>query len=663
MTHAANPLIHPSKLPYQLPPFAEIKTEHYLPAFDTALLDHETEIAAIVSNPEAPNWENTVEALERSGQALTRVASVFFNLNGTDSSPEFDAISEAILPKLSAHDDAIYQNAELYARIQAVTAPADEESQRLHAHLLRAFRRRGADLDAHGQQQLSELNQRLAVLGEQFRKNLLDDTKRLAVSLSEDELDGFSDARTAAAAEAAQALGREGYVIPLELPTVQSEQATLTNPAARAKLYKASLSRGVANSDIALEMVRLRAQRAELLGYASHAEYVVAEETAKTVDAVRGLLDGLAPAAATNAQQEYKLISEDHPVEAADWSYYESKVRARDYALDEDELRQYFPLESVLVNGVFYAANLLYGIIVEPRDDLQGYHADVRVWEVKEADGTGIGLLLTDYFGRPSKRGGAWMSSFVDQSELLGTKPVIVNVMGITKTDNPLLSLDEVTTIFHEFGHALHGLLSKVRYPSFSGTNVPRDYVEFPSQINENWAFDPRVLANYARNAGGEPIPAELVRAIEEAKQFGQGFATSEYLGAAIIDFAWHSLSAAEAEQIDDVEAFEKDALLAAGLNVDKLAPRYKTRYFNHIFGGGYSAGYYSYLWAEALDADGFEWFKEQQNLRAAGEKFREHVLSKGASRDFDTAYEQFRGRARTLEPLLARRGLGGTSV
>ncbi|MDU0479273.1 M3 family metallopeptidase [Staphylococcus chromogenes] len=658
-----NPLINPSELPYQLPPFAEIKTEHYLPAFETALLDHDAEIAAICANPEAPTWENTVEALEASGQALARVANVFFNLNGTDASDEFDEISAAILPKLSAHEDAVYQNEALYSRIQAVAVPADEESSRLHAHLLRAFRRRGADLDPAGKAQLTELNQRLSVLGEQFRKNLLADTKRLAVSFAEDELAGFSDSRKAAASEAAAALGRDGYVVPLELPTMQAEQATLEQPAARAKLYAASLARGEANAEVALEMVRLRAQRAELLGYASHADYVVEEETAKTPEAVRALLTGLAPAAASNAEQEYKLISEGHEVAAADWSYFESKIRARDFALDEDHLRQYFPLESVLVNGVFYAANLLYGITVEPRDDLAGYHEDVRVWEVKEADGTGIGLFLTDYFGRPSKRGGAWMSYFVDQSDLLGTKPVIINVMGITKTDNPLLSLDEVTTIFHEFGHALHGLLSSVRYPTFSGTNVPRDYVEFPSQINENWAFEPKVLANYARNDAGEQIPAHFVDAIQAAKQFGQGFATSEYLGAAIIDFAWHSLSAEQAAKITDVEEFETRALEDAGLVVDKLAPRYKTRYFNHIFGGGYSAGYYSYLWAEALDADGFEWFKEQSDLRAAGQRFRELVLSRGASRDFDAAFAQLRGRARVLEPLLERRGLGGSKV
>ncbi|AKK03643.1 M3 family metallopeptidase [Corynebacterium epidermidicanis] len=658
-----NPLLQPSELPYQLPPFAEIKSEHYLPAFDTALDDHDAEISAIVTNPEEPSWENTVEALEKSGQALARVANVFFNLNGTDASEEFDKISAAILPKLSAHEDAVYQNEQLYARIKSVTPPADEESQRLHEQLLRAFRRRGADLTATEKQQLSEYNQRLAVLGEEFRKNLLSDTTKLAVSLSEDELAGFSDSRKAAAADAANALGREGYVIPLELPTVQSEQASLDNPEARAKLYEASLARGTANAEVALEMVRLRAQRAELLGYANHAEYVLEEETAKTPEAVRKLLHGLAPAAATNAQQEYKLISEDNEVEAADWSYYESKIRARDYALDEDQLRQYFPLESVLVNGVFYAANLLYGITVEPRDDLAGYHEDVKVWEVKESDGTGIGLFLTDYFGRPSKRGGAWMSSFVDQSRLLGTKPVIINVMGITKTENPLLTLDEVTTLFHEFGHALHGLLSDVRYPTFSGTNVPRDYVEFPSQINENWAFEPQILANYARNAQGEVIPTDLVAAIEAAKQFGQGFGTSEYLGAAIIDFAWHSLSAAQAADVTDVEAFESAALEDAGLVVDKLAPRYKTCYFNHIFGGGYSAGYYSYLWAEALDADGFDWFKEQSDMRAAGQRFRELVLSKGASKDFDAAYEQLRGRARDLTPLLTRRGLAGTEV
>ncbi|MFV8380707.1 M3 family metallopeptidase [Corynebacterium hindlerae] len=657
-----NPLVEPSQLDYQLPPFAEIKNEHYLPAFLAALDDHNAEISAIVSNPEPPTWENTMEAFEASGTALTRVSNVFFNLSGTDASDEFNAISAEILPKLSAHSSAIYQNEALYQRLQSVTAPEDEESQRLHEHTLRAFRRRGADLSAEGKTRLTEIDQRLSTLGEEFRNNLLEDTKELAVSFTREELDGFSQARIDSAAAYAKEIGREGYVIPLELPTVQSEQAVLTRPDSRARLYEQSQQRGRKNGDVALEMARLRAERAELLGYANHAEFVVEEETADSAEAVRNLLRDLAPAASANAAGEYKLLADAAGTEitGADWPYWESKVRARDFALDEDELRQYFPLNRVLKDGVFYAANLLYGITVTPRPDLQGYAEGVDVWEVKEEDGTGIGLLLTDYFGRPSKRGGAWMSSFVDQSHLMDTKPVIVNVMGITRPvdGEAYLTLDELTTVFHEFGHALHGLLSDVRYPSFSGTSVPRDYVEFPSQINENWAFHPAVLANYAPD-----LPQRLVDAIEAAKQFGQGFGTAEYLAASIIDYAWHSLSAAELAKIDDIDAFEKQALEDYGLNVDHIKARYQTRYFNHIFGGGYSAGYYSYLWAEVLDADGFDWFSEQSDLRAAGQRFRDLVLSRGASRDYTAAFTELRGRERDIAPLLRRRGLGGTKV
>ncbi len=671
-------LLTPSNLPYLLPDFAAITTEDFLPAFEIALAEHKAEIEGITANPDAPSWENTLEALERAGQPLNRVASVFFNLQGTDSSEEMDAIAQEIAPKLSAHSDSIFHNTALFQRLEALEAPADEESERLLAHTLRAFRRRGAALDDTGKARLSEINQRLSALSEQFGRNLLKDTRDLAVDFEESELAGFSASRMEAAASYAAAVEREGYVVPLELPTVQAEQSVLTSPESRAKLYEASQKRGQeSNADVLLETVRLRAERSQLLGYTTHAEYVIEEETAADVDAVRGLLYDLAPSASANAKAEYKLSAEEaeaagEKVEAADWPFWESKVRERDYALDDAELRKYFPLTRVLEDGVFYSANRLYGITVDKREDLVGYAEGVDVWEVKDSDGSGIGLLLTDYFGRPSKRGGAWMSSFVDQSHLLGTKPVVTNVMGITKptSGEALLSLDDVTTIFHEFGHALHGLLSDVRYPSFSGTSVPRDYVEFPSQINENWAFDPAVVRNYARHhETGEVIPDSMLEAIEEAKQFGQGFATSEYLAASIIDLAWHSLTAEEAAAVTDIEQFEQDALQAAGLDVDNIAPRYRSTYFNHIFAGGYSAGYYSYLWAEALDADGFDWFTETgaagatasaEAARNSGQDFRDLVLSRGAAADYTRSFEELRGRAKDIQPLLRRRGLAG---
>ncbi|QPK78746.1 M3 family metallopeptidase [Corynebacterium lizhenjunii] len=686
----SNPLLSPSPLPYQLPPFAEIEVGHFLPAFEEAIARHNAEIAAIVDCPEDPTWANTVEALERSGQDLDRVTTIFGNLSGTDVTEEMEDIGAQLWPRLSAHYDAMYQNAVLYARIKEVTVPEDEESQRLHAQLLRTFARQGADLDAAGKARLSEINQRLSALSEEFGRNLLASTRELAVEFTEEELEGLPAERIASAAADAAALGREGYVIPLELPTVQAEQSRLARPESRAKLYAASGKRGIdSNAAGLVEAVRLRAERAELLGYASHADYVIAEETAQEAAAARQMLFDLAPAADANAAGEHKLLAEEAELSgqgfsAADWPYWESKVRARDFSLDEAELRKYFPLERVLTGGVFAAAERLYGITVEPRDDLQGYAEGVRVWEVFDAPDSagnreGIGLFITDYFGRPSKRGGAWMSEFVPQSHLLGTKPVIVNVMGITKPadgSQPLLSLDELTTVFHEFGHALHGLLSDVRYPTFSGTRVPRDWVEFPSQINENWALDPAVVKDYAFHVEtGEVIPDELLDAVSAAAEFGQGFGTSEYLAASIIDLAWHSLTQEQAAPLEAtpeaIAEFERQALAAAGLNNELIAPRYRSTYFNHIFAGGYSAGYYSYLWAEVLDADGFTWFQEQSAAgkaasadaaRAAGQRFRDLVLSRGASRDFSEAYRQLRGRDKDVAPLLARRGLAGAT-
>ncbi|APT93151.1 peptidase [Corynebacterium phocae] len=641
-----NPLLTPSELPYQLPDFAAIKTAHVLPAFDEALSRHNAEIAVITGNPEDPTWENTVEALECAGRDLYRVIAYFANISGTDTTEELEEIGAKLWPALSAHNDGIHQDPVLYARIKEATPPEDEESQRLHDHLLRTFKRAGAELDAAGKQRLSEINQRLAALQDEFGRNLLASTRELAVEL-------------------------DGETVELGLPAVQPEQARLESAADRAKVYEASLKRGQKeNPEVLLESVALRAERAQLLGFAHHADFVIAEETAGSASAARDMLTNLAPAAAANAAGEQKLLAEEAELNgqgfgAADWPYWESKVRERDFALDDTEVAKYFPLDKVLKEGVFAAANRLYGITVEPRPDLQGYAEGVDVWEVKEEDGTGIGLFLTDYFGRPSKRGGAWMSSFMDQSHLLGTKPVVVNVMGINKPKDgsqPLLSQTDLHTVFHEFGHALHGLLSDVRYPTFSGTSVPRDWVEFPSQINENWALHSSLVTGYAHHVEtGEPIPAKLLTALDDAATFGQGFATYEYLAACIIDLAWHSLSPEEAAAVTDIEAFERAALDAAGLDNEHIAPRYKSTFFNHIFAGGYSAGYYSYLWSEVLDADGFGAFTG--DLRAVGQRFRDLILSRGASRDFGEAYREFRGRDKDVAPLLKRRGLDGATA
>lgn len=684
MTASENPLLQPSTLDYQLPDFKAIRNEHFLPALKIGMGRHYEEIQAIVDNPDEPTWENTVEALEKAGSDLERVSSVFFNLYGTDSSDELEEIAAEIIPDLAAHSDGIWLRNDLFERIQAVDVPEDEESQRLYDYLLRTFRRHGVNLGPEEREELITISERLSTLSESFGRNLLADTKSLAPTFSAEELAGLSEGEIATAAKDAEALGKEGYVLPLGLPSVQPAQADLLEPASRAKLYNASQQRGAErNGDVLVEMVQLRARRAEILGYRTHADYILEEETAGSADAVRDLIRGLAPAANTNAINEHKLLEEaartaegeDATVTGADWPYWENKVRERDFHVDSGELAKYFPLQQVLRDGVFYAANLLYGISVTERTDLVGYAEGVQVWEVFDqhqphTPGQGIGLLLTDYFGRPSKRGGAWMSSFVNQSRLLGTKPVIVNVMGITKPadgSEPLLSIDQVTTVFHEFGHALHGLLSDVRYPSFSGTSVPRDYVEFPSQINENWAFEPRVISNYARHIEtGEPLPAELIETVRELRQFGQGFATTEYLGAAALDFAWHNLTAEQAQQLSavDIEDFEQRALADVGITIPEVAPRYRSTYFNHIFAGGYSAGYYSYLWAEVLDADGFDWFSQHtgstEELRSAGQTFRDLVLSRGASKDYTEAFRELRGRDKELKPLLERRGLAG---
>ena len=649
-----NPLLTPSTLPYNLPDFAAIRLEHVEPAFEEALKRHAAEIAEITT-ADAPTWANTVEAFELAGQDLDRVMSWFFNLQGTDATEEFDAVADRIVPKLSAHVDSIYQNDALYQRIKGVEVPADAESQRLHDELLRRFTRRGADLNAAGKSRLQEINQRLSELSERFGRNLLADTKKLAVEFSREELAGLSDDQLAAYEDG----GR--YVVPIELPTTQALQSELDTSSARHKLFDASRARGRdSNPDIVLESVTLRQERAKLLGFDTHADYVIAEETAGTAAAARQLIADLAPAAAANAEAERKLAGElaGEELDGADWPYWQAKRREEELGIDEAELRKYFPLEQVLTDGVFYAANLLYGVTVEKREDLAGYREDVDVWEVKEEDGTGIGLLLTDYNARPSKRGGAWMSSFVDQSHLAGTKPVVVNVMSISSN---LLTIDEVTTLFHEFGHALHGLLSDVRYPSHSGTNVPRDWVEFPSQINENYAFAPEIARNYARHVDtGEVIPAPLLQAMEASRQFGQGFTTAEYLAASAIDLAWHSLAG---DIPSDIDAFEDNVLREYGLNVEGLEPRYRSTWFNHIFAGGYSAGYYSYLWAEALDADGYQLVAEEGINRRTGAKFREAILSKGSSRDYAEAYRAFRGRDKDTRPLLQRRGLAGSDV
>lgn len=712
MTADNNPLLHPSELDHELPDFAAIDIADLVPTFRTGLLDQRAEIAAIVDNPEDPTWENTMEALEASGQLLNRVLAIVFNYAGTDATDEVGEVEETVAPELAAHVSDINLNTALFERVSAMPEQSEgSEDAALLEYWLRRFRRGGAALDDAGRAELRDIDARLAELSTRFGRNIVASADAGAVLFTdEDSLAGLSESHKAQLAADAREAGKDGWLVRLGLPSVQPILEDLDDADARARVAEASRRRGSAagdgdvdNESIVLEIVRLRARRAELLGFGSHADFVAQEETAGSVEAVDDLLGSITPAAVANAAGEYKRVvdeaatagdgtsAETVEVTEADWPYWAAKLRAGELSVDEAELKKYFPLDRVLRDGAFFAAHRLYGIDVVPRPDLVGYHPDVDVWEVREENGESVGLLLTDMYARSTKRGGAWMSDFVSQNNLLGQTPVVVNVLNIAKPaegEQALLTMDEVSTVFHEFGHGLHGLLSDVRYPSLSGTNVPRDFVEFPSQINENWALEPAVLENYAHHVDtGEPLPAELVDAVKQQARWGQGFSTAEYLGACWLDLAWHRLTPAEAARVTDVAAFEKEALDAAGLgarDVPALAPRYSTTYFNHIFAGGYSADYWSYMWAEVLDADGFEGFVDTDaatspdagtatdtdpdtkavidpdDVRFAGDRFRRMILSRGATIDYDDAYWMFRGKQRSTEPLLRRRGLTG---
>ncbi|RZQ66142.1 M3 family metallopeptidase [Amycolatopsis suaedae] len=674
---ADNPLAARSELPYGLPPFDRITDEHFPPAFAAGIAEQEREVAEIAGNPEPPTFDNTIAALERSGELLGRVSSVFFNLTSSDTNPRLQAIQADIAPKLAAHSDAIHLDPRLYRRIAELYGRRDEldldpESAWLLERYHVEFERAGAGLDAAAQARLREINEELSKLSTAFQENVLGELNDLSVVVSDRaELAGLSDDTIAAAAEGRGDDG--GYLLKLVLPTVQPALSSLRDRGVRERLHTASTRRGSRgnehdNSDLILRITRLRAERAALLGYPDHASYVIADETARTAEAARSLLDRLAPAAVANAvaeaqelQQEIDATGDVLALEAWDWPYYAERVRKARFDLDEAELRPYFELERVLRDGVFYAAERLYGVTFTERDDLPVYHPDVRVFEVFDADGTGLGLFLADFYTRDSKRGGAWMNNFVDQSGLLGFRPVVVNNLNIVRPpagEPTLLTLDEVTTAFHEFGHALHGLFSDVRYPKFSGANVPRDFVEFPSQVNEMWMLWPEVLANYAKHhRTGEPLPQRLVDRLIESQQFGQGYATTEYLAAALLDQAWHSIGAQD--EVTDVAAFEAAALEKAGVALPAVPPRYRSTYFAHIFSGGYSAGYYSYIWSEVLDADTVEWFRENGGLtRANGDRFRRELLARGGGVDSMVAYRTFRGRDPEIEPLLKRRGL-----
>ncbi|MFC7860131.1 M3 family metallopeptidase [Arthrobacter koreensis] len=672
----SNALLSPSTLPYGLPDFTAITTADLLPAFTSGMKEQQEEIRAITSNPEPAGFDNTIAALERSGQTLARAVSVFSNAVMSHATDEVQSLEQQVSPLLSAHQDTIYQDSALFERVNAVPADGlDEESARLLAEYRRLFIRAGAALDDAGKARMRELNTRLSELGTTYSQRLLADTNDSALVLDDAaELDGLSPDDVAAAAAAAEAAGATGkYLLTLVLPTPQPALAKLKNRDVRRRFFEASVHRGFrgnANStlEIAAEIAALRAERATLLGYESHAAYAVEDQTAPTTAAVEDMLSQLVPPAVRNAGAEADKLRaaaardgiEDF--QPWDWAYYSEQVRREEYAVDLEALRPWFELERVLHDGVFFAANRLYGITFTERPDLTGYHPDVRVWEVRNEDGTGLGLFLGDYFTRDTKSGGAWMNELVSQSRLLGHQPVVVNNLNISKPaagEPALLTFDEVVTAFHEFGHALHGLFSDVGYPRFAGTAVPRDFVEYPSQVNEMWMLNDEVAANFARHyQTGEPLPSGLLEKIRAASLWGEGFRTAEYLGATLLDWAWHVLSPGQ-EPVPDPEAFEHKALVQAGIDPALVPPRYRTGYFKHIFPGGYSAGYYSYIWSEVLDADTVQWFTENGGLtRANGDAFRSKLLSKGFSRDPLQSFRDLRGRDALLAPLLERRGL-----
>ncbi len=673
----ANPFAQRSALDYELPPFALIKEEHYLPAFYEGCTQQLAEVQAILDTPGAATFENTIVALEKSGQMLMRTLLVFFNKSSSDTNDALDKIEEEMAPKLAAHQDAINLNPALYARIKSLYD--NRESLGLNtedAWLLERYYKdlihAGAHLSESQRDRLKELNEELSKLETQFSKNVLADTNDLAVLVDTiEELDGLSENEIASAAAAAKDRGHEGkWLIGMVNFSGNPVLDSLTNRALRKKIMQDSLLKGNRpnendNKPVILKVVKLRAERAKLFGKNTHAEHVIAVQTAEHPDNVHAMLRKIAPAAVRNAKAEAEDLkkSAGTDIESWDWGFYTEQVRLEKYNIDTSKMRPYFELESVLKNGIFFAANKLFGITFKERPDLVTYHPEARAFEVFNEDGSKLGLFIGDFYTRDSKRGGAWMNNLVDQNFLFNQLPVVVNNLNIPKppAGKPtLLTFSETTTLFHEFGHALHGLLSQVKYPRVSGTSVQRDFVEFPSQVYEMWILWPEVVENYARHfETGEKLPQEWIDNLDAASTFNEGHATTSYLAAAILDLAWHSLDSEEAAKVSDVEAFEAQAIKDYGLDFAPVPTRYRSTYFSHIFAGGYSAGYYGYIWSEVLDADTVDWFKENGGLqRKNGEHFRNTLLGRGGSIDSMQMFRNFRGRDSKIEPLLKRRGL-----
>lgn len=674
-----NPFLTEWNTPYGTPPFDKIKQEHYQPAFDEAVKQHKAEIEAIINNMEEATFENTIEALDYSGSLLTKVSRVFSSMNSSMTNDEMQAISKEVYPMLSKHNDDINLNPELFERVKAVYDKKDElnlttEQSRLLDDYYKSFVRGGANLNDTDKEEFRKINEELSLLSLQFGENVLKETNKFELVLEEKDLDGLPEnVREMGAAEAKEKGYESKYVYTIQRPSMYPFLTNSSRRDLREKLYKGYISRGdngdsLDNKKTLSRMAALRVKKANLLGFPTHAHFVLDEQMAKNPDNVFELLNKLWKPAFNVAKKEradmQKIIDKEggkFKLKSWDWWYYADKVKKAKYDLDEEELRPYFEVTNV-INGVFGLSTKLWGITFEERTDIPKYHPDVKTFEVKDKDGSHIAILYTDYYPRPSKRGGAWMDAFRKQYKKDGKNisPIIYNVGNFSKPtgDKPsLLSLDNVETLFHEFGHALHGMLSDCTYESLSGTSTPRDFVEFPSQVMENWCMHPEVLTEYAFHyETGEPIPQELIDKINKSSKFNQGFATVEYLAASFLDMYWHTLT----EPVEkDADKFEKEVLDKIGL-IPEIVSRYRSTYFNHIFAGGYSSGYYSYIWSEVLDADAFKGFTETgdvYNQELAG-KYRKYILASGGTEDAMILYKKFRGKEPSIEPLLEKRGL-----
>ncbi|QSX38615.1 M3 family metallopeptidase [Shewanella sedimentimangrovi] len=670
---AANVLLSPSPLDYQAPQFDKISNKDFLPAFEAGLEEHKQQIDSIINNADAPSFDNTMVAMEKTGATLTRSLKAFFSMSALMSTDEIQDLEGKIVPKLTEHTDNIYLNDKLFARVAAVHAQKEAlnaEDGRLVDYYYNQFVRAGAKLNDTDKNKMRELNGELAKLSTEFGQNILKSFKDDVLLVTDRaQLAGLSDGQIDGLAAAAKAAGKEGYLISLVNTTRQPLLTSLENRELRQKLWETSANRAMdTNGPLAIKLAKLRAEKAQLLGFATWAEYTLGDQMAAKPEAVYGILDDLAPKAVARAraeaadiQAQIKATGGDFELQPWDWAFYAEQVRKAKYDLDESEIKPYFEFNTVLKDGLFFAMQKLYGITMKERKDLPVWHEDVLAFEVFNEDGSPVGLFYLDPYARVGKSGGAWMDELVTQSFLEGNKPVVYNALNIPKPAEgqpTLMTFDEVTTMFHEFGHGIHGLFSQVKYPSLAGTSTARDFVEFPSQANEDWATLPEVLSHYAKHyQTGETIPAELLEKIQAASTFNQGYDTTEYLAAALLDMEWHSLPADA--KVDDVKAFEAQVRAKHGLDFAPVLPRYQSTYFSHAFAGGYSAGYYAYLWTEVFAADAFAHSMAQGGLkRENGDIYRKTVLSMGNSQDLMQDYINFRGQKPTVDALLKRRGL-----